>query len=119
MIDGAQLVVRRGNDSIKSTADLAAKPVGVNLGSNFEQLLRQLDQDGNINIKTYDTGIEHDVALGRTDAFVMDRLSSAELIKKANLPLQLAANRSSGLKMPGRLSRARKASSCRDEVNRR
>ncbi|MCW8331501.1 amino acid ABC transporter substrate-binding protein [Photobacterium sp. SDRW27] len=90
VIDGAQLVVRKGNDSIKTTADLDGKTVGVNLGSNYEQLLRELDKDGKINIKTYDTGIEHDVALGRTDAFVMDRLSSVELIKKANLPLQLA-----------------------------
>ncbi len=82
VIDGAQLVVRKGNDSIKSTSDLNGKTVGVNLGSNYEQLLRELDKDGKINIKTYDTGIEHDVALGRTDAFVMDRLSSVELIKK-------------------------------------
>lgn len=90
VIDGAQLVVRKGNSDINSTDDLAGKTVGVNLGSNYEQLLRQLDKDGKINIKTYDTGIEHDVALGRTDAFVMDRLSSVALIKKANLPLKLA-----------------------------
>ena len=90
VIDGAQLVIRRGNDSIKETADLSGKTVGVNLGSNYEQLLRQLDNAEQITIKTYDTGIEHDVALGRTDAFVMDRLSSLALIKKANLPLQLA-----------------------------
>lgn len=60
------------------------------MGSNFEQLLRKHDQSGKINIKTYDTGIEHDVALGRADAFVMDRLSALELIKKTGLPLQLA-----------------------------
>ncbi|MED5504406.1 MAG: transporter substrate-binding domain-containing protein, partial [Pseudomonadota bacterium] len=64
--------------------------VAVNLGSNFEQLLRSYDKDGKINIKTYDTGIEHDVALGRADAFIMDRLSALELIKKTGLPLQLA-----------------------------
>lgn len=90
VIDGAQITVRKGNDSIKGVDDLAGKTVAVNLGSNFEQLLRQYDKDGKINIKTYDTGIEHDVALGRADAFVMDRLSALELIKKTSLPLELA-----------------------------
>ncbi|MCL9777020.1 amino acid ABC transporter substrate-binding protein [Vibrio methylphosphonaticus] len=90
VIDGAQITVRKGNDSIQGIDDLSGKNVAVNLGSNFEQLLRQYDKDGKINIKTYDTGIEHDVALGRSDAFVMDRLSALELIKKTGLPLQLA-----------------------------
>ncbi len=90
VIDGAQITVRKGNDNIKGVNDLAGKTVAVNLGSNFEQLLRQYDKDGKINIKTYDTGIEHDVALGRADAFVMDRLSALELIKKTGLPLELA-----------------------------
>ncbi|NVD05842.1 amino acid ABC transporter substrate-binding protein [Vibrio sp. JPW-9-11-11] len=90
VVDGAQITVRKGNDSIKGVKDLAGKTVAVNLGSNFEQLLRDYDKDGKINIKTYDTGIEHDVALGRADAFVMDRLSALELIKKTGLPLQLA-----------------------------
>ncbi|HCE1954733.1 amino acid ABC transporter substrate-binding protein [Vibrio parahaemolyticus] len=90
VIDGAQITVRKGNNSIKGVDDLAGKTVAVNLGSNFEQLLRQYDKDGKINIKTYDTGIEHDVALGRADAFVMDRLSALELIKKTGLPLELA-----------------------------
>ncbi|MGL4223896.1 MAG: amino acid ABC transporter substrate-binding protein [Vibrio sp.] len=92
VIDGAQITVRKGNDTIKSIDDLAGKTVAVNLGSNFEQLLRSYDKDGKINIKTYDTGIEHDVALGRADAFVMDRLSALELIEKAGLPLQLAGS---------------------------
>ncbi|ENM5827711.1 amino acid ABC transporter substrate-binding protein [Vibrio metoecus] len=92
VIDGAQITVRKGNDAIKSINDLAGKTVAVNLGSNFEQLLRSHDKDGKINIKTYDTGIEHDVALGRADAFVMDRLSALELIEKTGLPLQLAGS---------------------------
>ena len=90
VVDGAQITVRKDNDSIKSIEDLTGKTVAVNLGSNFEQLLRQYDKDNQINIKTYDTGIEHDVALGRADAFVMDRLSALELIKKTGLPLKLA-----------------------------
>ena len=90
VIDGAQITVRKGNKDIKGVADLAGKSVAVNLGSNFEQLLRSYDKEGKINIKTYDTGIEHDVALGRSDAFIMDRLSALALIKKTGLPLELA-----------------------------
>ncbi|MGF1722821.1 amino acid ABC transporter substrate-binding protein [Vibrio kyushuensis] len=90
VVDGAQITVRKGNDEIQSIEDLKGKTVAVNLGSNFEQLLRNYDKDNKITIKTYDTGIEHDVALGRADAFVMDRLSALELIKKTGLPLQLA-----------------------------
>lgn len=88
VVDGAQLVVKKGNSEIRGLEDLDGKTVGVNLGSNYEQLLRDLDTNGTIKIKTYDTGIEHDVALGRTDAFVMDRLSTMQLIQKANLPLE-------------------------------
>lgn len=117
VIDGAQLVVRKGNDSIKSTDDLAGKTVGVNLGSNYEQLLRELDKDGKINIKTYDTGIEHDVALGRTDAFVMDRLSSVEVIKKANLPLQLAGEPFERIENAWPFVKGEKGEKLRDEVN--
>ncbi|PMH41454.1 amino acid ABC transporter substrate-binding protein [Vibrio sp. 10N.286.49.B3] len=89
VIDGATITVRKNNNSIKGIEDLAGKTVAVNLGSNFEQLLRKHDKDNKINIKTYDTGIEHDVALGRADAFVMDRLSTLELVKKTGLPLKL------------------------------
>lgn len=90
VVDGVQITVKKGNDSIKSVKDLAGKTVAVNLGSNFEQVLRNYDKDGKINIKTYDTAIEQDVALGRSDAFVMDRLSALALIKDSPLPLQLA-----------------------------
>lgn len=88
--DGAQIVVRKGNDSIQGLDDLKGKKVAVNLGSNFEQLMRKHDTNNEINIITYETNLEQDVALGRTDAFVMDRVGSAQLIKEAGLPLQLA-----------------------------
>ncbi|WP_116475507.1 amino acid ABC transporter substrate-binding protein [Zobellella maritima] len=88
--DGAQIVVRQGNDSIQGLADLKGKKVAVNLGSNFEQLMRAHDVNNEINIITYETNLEQDVVLGRIDAFVMDRVGSAQLIKESGLPLQLA-----------------------------
>ncbi|WP_407333420.1 amino acid ABC transporter substrate-binding protein [Enterovibrio sp. 27052020O] len=90
VIDGAQVVIRKGRDDIAGIDDLKGKKVAVNLGSNFEQLLRNYDKKNEINIITYDSGFEQDVALGRTDAFIMDRVSSAQLIQKSGLPLQLA-----------------------------
>ncbi|GHA94930.1 amino acid ABC transporter substrate-binding protein [Modicisalibacter luteus] len=88
--DGAQVVVREGNDSIQGVEDLKGKTVAVNLGSNYEQLLRELPYSDQINIKTYESNIEQDVALGRADAFVMDRVSATQVIKDKPLPLQLA-----------------------------
>ncbi|KEQ18636.1 amino acid ABC transporter substrate-binding protein [Endozoicomonas numazuensis] len=88
--DGAQIAVHQDNNDIKSVDDLAGKKVAVNLGSNFEAILRQHDPEKTINVVTYDTGIEQDVVLKRSDAFVMDRVSVMALIEKSELPLKLA-----------------------------
>lgn len=88
--DGAQVVVREGNDSIQGVEDLKGKTVAVNLGSNYEELLRELPYSDQIDIKTYESNVEQDVALGRADAFVMDRISASQVIKDKPLPLQLA-----------------------------
>ena len=90
VIDGAQVVTREGNDAISGVEDLAGRTVAVNLGSNFEQLLRERPNADEITIKTYESNIAQDTALGRVDAFVMDRVSSAQLIKESPLPLELA-----------------------------
>ena len=91
VIDGAQIVVQEGNpQGIQSPEDLSGRSVAVNLGSNFEQLLRELPNAGEIDIRTYESNLEQDVALGRVDAFVMDRVSTASVIQESNLPLELA-----------------------------
>ena len=95
VIDGAQLTINSDDNTIAGLEDLKGKKVAVNLGSNYETLIRQqavnlFGDEQAIDIITYDTGIEQEVALGRIDAFVMDRLSAAELIKKSGLPLKLA-----------------------------
>lgn len=90
VFDGAQVVTRKGNEAITGIDSLDGKTVAVNLGSNFEQLLRELPNADKITIKTYESNIEQDTALGRVDAFVMDRVSSAQVIAQSPLPLQLA-----------------------------
>ena len=91
VIDGAQIVVKAGNeDTITSVDDLSGKVVAVNLGSNFEELLNELPNAADIDVRTYESNIAQDTALGRVDAFVMDRVSSAQLIAESPLPLALA-----------------------------
>ena len=88
--DGAQVVVRAGNDAIQGVEDLSGKSVAVNLGSNYEQLLREQPNADEIDIRTYESNIEQDVALGRVEAFVMDRVSATQVISERGLPLELA-----------------------------
>jgi putative amino-acid transport system substrate-binding protein len=90
VFDGAQVVVREGNTEIAGVEDLRGRTVAVNLGSNFEELLRALPYADEIDIRTYESNIEQDTALGRVDAFVMDRVSSAQVIAESPLPLALA-----------------------------
>ncbi len=91
VFDGAQVVVKAGNETeITGPEDLKGRAVAVNLGSNFEELLRALPYADEIDIRTYESNIEQDTALGRVDAFVMDRVSSAQVIKESPLPLALA-----------------------------
>lgn len=88
--DGAQVVTKKGNTEIQGVEDLKGKTVAVNLGSNFADLLRALPYSDQINIKTYESNLERDTALGRVDAFVMDRVSASQIIKEKPLPLELA-----------------------------
>lgn len=88
--DGAQVVVKRGNEDIQGVEDLRGKSVAVNLGSNYEELLRELPYADEIDIRTYESNIEQDTALGRVDAFVMDRVSASQVIQETPLPLELA-----------------------------
>ncbi|HRO13530.1 MAG TPA: amino acid ABC transporter substrate-binding protein [Paracoccus sp. (in: a-proteobacteria)] len=90
VFDGAQVVTRKGNDAVTGVDSLAGKTVAVELGTNFEELIHARPDAAQIDIKTYEGNVAQETALGRVDAFVMDRVSSAQLIKESGLPLQLA-----------------------------
>ncbi|PAB60495.1 amino acid ABC transporter substrate-binding protein [Anaeromicrobium sediminis] len=91
---GAQLIVKEGNEEIKSLEDLMGKKVGVSLGSNYESLIREYDKSNEINIITYEDfiGSLQDVAIGRIDAVMNDKLAAAINIKKSGLKLQLGGD---------------------------
>lgn len=86
--NGAQLVVKEDSD-IATLEDVKGKKVGVSLGSNYEQILREYSDE--IEVVTYEAyaGSLQDVALGRIDAVLNDSLANKEFIQKTDLPLKL------------------------------
>ncbi len=65
------IVVKKGNDSIKSKADLANKVVGVQLGSGSEQAVDQLTGLKEIKRYNYNPEAFLDLKNGRVDAVVV------------------------------------------------
>lgn len=84
-ISGIQALVKKGNEgSIKTAADLKGKKVGVGLGTNYEEWLRQNVQG--VDVRTYDDDPTkyQDLRVGRIDAILVDRLAALDLVKKTN-----------------------------------
>lgn len=88
---GAQLIVKDDNSDIVDLNSLKGKKVGVSLGSNYEQIIKKFDIDNDIEVITYQdfTGSLQDVALGRIDAVMNDKLAGAINIIDSGLGLQL------------------------------
>jgi cystine transport system substrate-binding protein len=82
-ISGIQaLVQKKDADKFKTAADLKGAKVGVGLGTNYEQWLKE-----NVPaaiVKTYDDDPTkyQDLRVGRIDAILVDRLAALELIAK-------------------------------------
>lgn len=89
---GAQLVTKTDNDSIVDLKSLIGKKVGVSLGSNYEEMIKTYDVDHAIEVITYESyqGSLQDVALGRIDAVLNDRLAGLTAIHESGLDLMLA-----------------------------
>ena len=82
-VSGIQaLVLTKNKDTIKTAQDLAGKKVGVGLGTNYEQWLK--DNVPKAIVKTYDDDPTkyQDLRVGRIDAILVDRLAALELISK-------------------------------------
>jgi len=94
VFSGSQMLVKGDNDSITKIEDLKGKKVGVALGSNYEKDLRAYDVNNEIEIVTYEdyAGSVQDVALGRIDAMVNDKLAAMMNIKKSGLDIKLGGD---------------------------
>lgn len=82
-ISGIQaLVQKKDADRFKTAADLSGAKVGVGLGTNYEQWLKE-NVPGAI-VKTYDDDPTkyQDLRIGRIDAILVDRLAALELVNK-------------------------------------
>lgn len=90
-LSGIQALVKKENaGSIAKADDLKGKKVGVGLGSNYEQWLR--DNVPGVDIRTYDDDPTkyQDLRVGRTDAILVDRLAALDLVKKTGDTLAVA-----------------------------
>ena len=90
-ISGIQALTQKKNEGkFKTAADLAGHKVGVGLGTNYEQWLK--DNVPKAIIKTYDDDPTkyQDLRVGRIDAILVDRLAAFELIKKTNNTLAVS-----------------------------
>ncbi len=91
---GAQLIVREETDNISTLEDLKGKKVGVGLGSNYEQIVKEYDQSNQIEVKTYEVLLDilHDLDIGRIDAALNDKLVAGINIKKTGLELKISGD---------------------------
>ncbi|PMY45573.1 MULTISPECIES: cystine ABC transporter substrate-binding protein [Pseudomonas] len=90
-VSGIQALTQKKDEGkFKNAADLAGHKVGVGLGTNYEQWLK--DNVPKAIIKTYDDDPTkyQDLRVGRIDAILVDRLAAFELIKKTNNTLAVS-----------------------------
>lgn len=90
-VSGIQALTQKTHAaSITKPADLSGKKVGVGLGSNYEQWLRENVKG--VDIRTYDDDPTkyQDLRVGRIDAILVDRLAALDLVKKTNNTLAVA-----------------------------
>jgi cystine transport system substrate-binding protein len=88
----AQLIQRKNDTrNFKSLDDLKGHKLGVSLGSNYNDMAKAVP---GIIVETYPGAAEElsDVASGRIDAALNDRLTLAYLLKTAPLPLRAGAS---------------------------
>jgi cystine transport system substrate-binding protein len=82
-ISGVQaLTLKKNAAGITKPDDLSGKKVGVGLGSNYEQWLK--DNVPKADVRTYDDDPTkyQDLRSGRLDAILVDRLAALDLVKK-------------------------------------
>lgn len=90
-VSGIQALVRKGKEGeIKTAADLAGKKVGVGLGTNYEQWLKENVPQADIRTYDDDPTKFQDLNVGRIDVILVDRLAAFEMVDKTGGRLAVA-----------------------------
>ncbi|HTN31172.1 MAG TPA: cystine ABC transporter substrate-binding protein [Pseudomonas sp.] len=89
-VSGIQALVRKGQPTFDKPADLAGKRVGVGLGTNYEQWLRENVPDAVVRTYDDDPTKYQDLRVGRIDAILIDRLAAFELMRQTGGALVLS-----------------------------
>ncbi|WP_222911776.1 cystine ABC transporter substrate-binding protein [Pseudomonas sp. DNDY-54] len=92
-LSGIQALTRKADaDRIKSAADLAGKKVGVGLGTNYEQWLKENVPQADIRTYDDDPTKFQDLNVGRIDVILVDRLAAFEMVEKTGDRLAVAGD---------------------------
>lgn len=92
-VSGIQALTRKADgDSIKTAADLAGKKVGVGLGTNYEQWLKESVPQADIRTYDDDPTKFQDLNVGRIDVILVDRLAAFEMVEKTGGRLAVAGD---------------------------
>lgn len=92
-VSGIQALTRKADgDSIKSAQDLAGKKVGVGLGTNYEQWLRENVPQADVRTYDDDPTKFQDLNVGRIDVILVDRLAAFEMVAKTGGRLAVAGD---------------------------
>ena len=89
-VSGSQALVRKDQAQFDQPADLAGKRVGVGLGTNYEQWLRENVPDAVVRTYDDDPTKYQDLRVGRIDTILIDRLAAFELMRQTDGALVLA-----------------------------
>lgn len=92
-VSGIQALTRKADaDTIKSPNDLAGKKVGVGLGTNYEQWLKENVPQAEIRTYDDDPTKFQDLNVGRIDVILVDRLAAFEMVEKTGDRLAVAGD---------------------------
>lgn len=92
-VSGIQALTRKADaDSIKTPTDLADKKVGVGLGTNYEQWLKENVPQADIRTYDDDPTKFQDLNVGRIDVILVDRLAALEMVEKTGDRLAVAGD---------------------------
>lgn len=85
---GAQIFVRAKNMKIKSKADLRGKTIGIIKASTFQKAAEKLTEPD--KLRSYDSDIIalQDLAVGRLDSVITDRLTGLDAIHTAKISIK-------------------------------